>query len=209
MLSFLLLGEKKKLQYSNFMKDEDNKKKILFLGYDEHETCLHDFLKNNNCEVEHTNLKEIDTKTYDLVISFGYRYIIPKSQILSHPPIINLHISYLPFNKGSHPNFWSHYEGTPSGITIHLIDEGIDTGPYLFQKMIEFDTSKTTFRESYNILINEIENLFMKNFDEIINLKFKTFFSNERGTYHSFSDLPKKINWDKIIDDQIKILKQE
>jgi len=191
------------------MKNKDNKKKILFLGYDEHETCLHHFLKNNNCEVEHSNLKEIDTKNYDLVISFGYRYIIPKSKILPSPPIINLHISYLPYNKGSHPNFWSHYEGTPSGVTIHLIDEGIDTGPYLFQKKIEFDTSKTTFRESYNILINEIENLFMKNFNEIINLNFKTFCSNHRGTYHSLSDLPKNINWDKIIDDQVKILKQE
>lgn len=209
MLSFLLLVGKRKLLFSNFMKDKHNKKKILFLGYDKDETCLHDFLKNNNCEVEHTNLKDIDTKNYDLVISFGYRYIIPQSKILPKPPIINLHISYLPFNKGSHPNFWSHYEGTPSGITIHLIDEGIDTGPYLFQKMIEFDTSKTTFRESYNILISEIENLFMKNFNEIINLKFKTFCSNERGTYHSFSELPKKIDWDKIIDDQIKILKQE
>ena len=186
-----------------------NKKKILFLGYDKNETCLHAFLKNNNCEVHHTNLKEIDTKNFDLVISFGYRYIIPKSQIISGAPIINLHISYLPYNKGAHPNFWSHFENTPCGITIHIIDEGIDTGPYLYQKMIEFDTSKITFRESYNILINEIEDLFIQNFKEIINLEFKPFISKVNGTYHSFSDLPDNVDWDNIIDDQIKLLKQE
>jgi methionyl-tRNA formyltransferase len=186
-----------------------NKKKILFLGYGKHETCLHDFLNSNNCQVQHTGLKEIEIENYDLVISFGYRHIIPRSKILSGPPIINLHIGYLPYNKGSHPNFWSHIENTPSGVTIHLIDEGVDTGPYLYQKMLKFDTSRVTFRESYNILINEIENLFIKNFNEIIDLNFKTFRSSEIGTYHSFSDLPKKIDWDNIIDNQIKILKKE
>ena len=32
--------------------------------------------------------------------------------------IINLHISFLPFNRGYYPNLWSHQEGTPSGVTI-------------------------------------------------------------------------------------------
>ena len=71
----------------------------------------------------------------DLIVSFGYRHIL-RSDFINKCgcPIANLHISYLPFNRGAHPNFWSFYDDTPSGVSIYLIDEGIDTGPILFQK---------------------------------------------------------------------------
>ena len=48
--------------------------------------------------------------------------------------LINLHISYLPYNRGSYPNYWSFKENTPNGVSIHHIDDGIDTGPVLVQK---------------------------------------------------------------------------
>ena len=53
--------------------------------------------------------------------------------------IINLHISYLPYNKGAHPNFWSFADNTPSGVTIHEVNENLDSGNIIFQKKIEFD----------------------------------------------------------------------
>ena len=40
--------------------------------------------------------------------------------------------------QGAHPNFWSFYDNTPSGVTIHLIDAGIDTGDVLYQKKLIF-----------------------------------------------------------------------
>ena len=52
-------------------------------------------------------------------------------------PIVNLHKAYLPYNKGAHPNFWSFAENTPSGITIHVIDSGIDTGNIIYRKFID------------------------------------------------------------------------
>jgi hypothetical protein len=80
---------------------------------------------------------------YDLIISFGYRHIISKEIIKSvNCPIINLHISYLPYNRGAHPNFWSFYDKTPSGVTIHLVNEGIDTGPIIYQRHIIFDNNE-------------------------------------------------------------------
>ena len=45
-------------------------------------------------------------------------------------------MSFLPYNRGSHPNFWSFIDDTPKGITIHEIDEGADTGNIVFQKKI-------------------------------------------------------------------------
>jgi len=183
--------------------------KILFLGYDDKQTCLHSILEKRGCLIEHSSKKNINTEGFDLIISFGYKYIIRKEVIIKSCPILNLHISLLPFNRGSHPNFWSHYDETPSGVTIHLINEGIDTGEYLFQNRISFDSKKLTFRESYQILINEIESLFIQNIDEILSLKFKKNKYKEKGTYHSSSDLPENVDWDNIIHNQIQALKKK
>ena len=112
----------------------NNKKKILFLGYDKTETKIIDELIRVNCDVKQSK-KKINSPNFDLIISFGYKFLIKKYFLeKSKCPIINIHISYLPYNKGYHPNFWAFFENTPSGVTIHLVDEGIDTGPILFQK---------------------------------------------------------------------------
>ena len=184
-------------------------KKILFLGYSDKETCLHSILEGRGCQIEHSSEKIINTSDFDLIISFGNRHIIPNEIIVTSCPIINLHISLLPFNRGAHPNFWSHFDATPSGVTIHLIDKGIDTGPYLFQKRVFFNTKKLTFKESYQILIREIESLFIRNINEILSLEFESKQYKEKGTYHSFADLPKELDWNSIIDDQIQILSED
>jgi len=184
-------------------------KKILFLGYDNNETSLHSILEGRGCEVVHSNEEIVCTSDFDLIISFGYRHIIPSEIITTSCPIINLHISLLPFNRGAHPNFWSHFEATPSGVTIHLIDEGIDTGLYLFQKRVNFNTKKLTFKESHTILISEIESLFIRNIEEILSLEFEPKTYTEEGTYHSYADLPEEVNWNRIIDDQLQILSKD
>ncbi len=43
-------------------------------------------------------------------------------------------MGYLPFNRGAHPNFWSFMEKTPSGVTMHEINSGIDKGKIIVQK---------------------------------------------------------------------------
>ena len=74
--------------------------------------------------------------------------------------ILNLHISYLPFNKGTHPNFWSFAENTPSGVTIHKINKKIDSGNIIYQKILDFELNKNkkklTFKDTYSVLISEI-----------------------------------------------------
>ena len=92
------------------------KKNCLFLGYDEDKTKLIDFIKDKNIEVRKIYNQELEVKDVidvDLIISFGYRKII-KNNILARikKPIINLHMSYLPYNRGSHPNFWSFMDKT-------------------------------------------------------------------------------------------------
>lgn len=94
-------------------------------------------------ELEQRHISISDAKKYDLIISFGYKKIINKKilQKLRRPPI-NLHFSYLPYNRGTHPNFWSFVENTPKGVSIHEIDAGIDAGGIIVRKKVNFNLTK-------------------------------------------------------------------
>ena len=185
------------------------KKKIIFLGYRKDKTSLISFLrKKKNIVYEFGNkiLTIKDVKKADLIISFGYRNIIDQ-KILSivKRPILNLHISYLPFNRGSHPVFWSFVENTPKGITIHEIDNEIDMGNIIFRKKYVFKKKNLTFKEAYLFLINEIEKLFIKKYDNIITKKYFVKKINSRGTFHKSSELPKSLeSWNIKIANFIK-----
>ena len=54
------------------------------------------------------------------------------------------------------------------GVTIHEINSGIDTGPIIFQKKIEFNIMQKkhdTFSKTYKILRFEIEKLLNKSLE--------------------------------------------
>ena len=182
------------------------KKIVYFLGYSKKKTKIIDFLKKK----KNINLKILFNKKLcknsaskaDLIILFGYKKIIKKNIIdLVKNPIINLHISYLPYNRGAHPNFWSHKDKTPSGVSIHQIDDKIDQGNILYRKLVRFrKLDNITLRDSYKILIKEIEKLFIKKFKNILGKKYKIIKITNKGTFHKKEDLPKYVNWnDKII----------
>lgn len=183
---------------------------IYFLGYGNSKIKLIHELKKRNCKVKFSDKAVTlnDVLGSDLIISFGYRYILKPNLIDNcNCPILNLHMSYLPYNRGSHPNFWSFYEGTQSGISIHLIDRGIDTGPILFQKKINF-SKKSTFVETYSKLFKELENLFIANINLILSKKWIEQEQIGKGTFHLEKDLPSDFKgWDTIIIDEINRLK--
>lgn len=186
------------------------KKKITFLGYSSKKTNLIKFLRNKKNTVKVFGNKKIDKKTIegsDLIISFGYRRIIKTDLIkLAKRPIINLHISYLPYNKGAHPNFWSFVENTPKGVTIHEIDKRIDNGPIIARKKIIFKKKKNlTFKNTQEFLLKEIEKLFVRNYNRIISGNYLIKKNNLRGTFHKSSQLPKNIStWNIKISDYLK-----
>lgn len=179
--------------------------KVIILGFKKKQTKIVSFLKRKNIKIIEFGQRNLDLKIIDkndFVLSFGYRKII-KNEIIKklRRPIINLHISYLPYNRGSHPNFWSFIEKTPSGVTIHELDRGIDTGKIIFQKKIKFKLdSHLTFYKSYKILINEIEKLFFRHYKSLINHTYKTKLQHAKGTIHQKKNLPKKLkSWNTNI----------
>ena len=181
------------------------KKQCLFLGYKENQTSLINFLKKKNFTIK--NYQKIPPlkifKKSDLILSFGFRKII-KENILKKlkKPIFNIHLSYLPFNRGAHPNFWSFIENTPAGVTIHKIERGIDSGSIIFRKKIYFNINKnkfSTFKKTYYYLFLEAERLFKMNFNKIYNKKYKKI-NNYKGSFHYKKDLPKWVkNWNMNI----------
>jgi methionyl-tRNA formyltransferase len=196
------------IQISNVGQVDNPRKRILFLGYNSEQTKLIDVLISANCEVWHTEDKIDSTQGYDFVVSYGYRHILKKATLeSSNAPIINLHISYLPWNRGAHPNFWSFFDCTPSGVSIHLIDEGVDTGPILYQRYVNFTKEQNTFAQTYKQLHLEIETLFIENLDEIIQGTYTITPQRRKGTYYTVSDLPKEFSgWDVDIQEEIRRL---
>lgn len=169
--------------------------KILFLGYSN--SPLINFIKNNGDEVivseEKINVSFIKENKIDFVVSYGYRHLI-KRDVLEILPnkVINLHISYLPYNKGADPNFWSFIEDTPKGVTIHIVNEGVDTGDIILQDIVElFDTD--TLKTTYGILQSSIQALFINNWNDIKAQKIEPKKQIEKGTYHKSTEKEKYI----------------
>ena len=95
---------------------------------------------------------EPESRGNDFVISYGFRHIIPSILIQQYKDrLINIHIGYLPWNRGADPNFWSWHGDTPKGVTIHQMDEGIDTGPILYRRTM-FSVDHQTIKSSYERL---------------------------------------------------------
>ena len=185
--------------------------KILFLGpVEKSQKKLESFLLDDDNDVtmneEKLNTEDIFKHEYNFLISFGYRHIIRKN-ILNYfkEKSINLHISYLPWNKGADPNLWSVLENTPKGITIHQMDQGLDSGPILCQKRIYFDEDDT-LKSSHEKLQTGMVELFKSNWEDIKYKKIKPRNQKGKGSYHKLSDKNNYLElltngWDSKIKD--------
>jgi methionyl-tRNA formyltransferase len=80
----------------------------------------------------------------DMAVSVLFRNILRKPFLDLFPKgCINLHPAYLPYNRGNYPNVWSIVEKTPAGVTLHYIDEGLDTGDIIAQEKVVVDITDT------------------------------------------------------------------
>ncbi|MDT3777127.1 methionyl-tRNA formyltransferase [Nitrospira sp. MA-1] len=82
----------------------------------------------------------------DLVVVAAFGRILPKT-ILELPPkgCLNVHGSLLPKYRGAAPIQWAVIDGeAETGITIMLMDEGMDTGAILQQEVISIGQDETS-----------------------------------------------------------------
>lgn len=56
---------------------------------------------------------------------------------------INTHPSLLPRSRGKHANFWTIVEEAPFGVSLHFVDEGVDSGDIVAQADIPYSWEDT------------------------------------------------------------------
>jgi methionyl-tRNA formyltransferase len=143
--------------------------RVLFLGLDESPTSgyLRQFGEDVVATADPLDAQTIHEHQPEFLVSHGYRHMI-RPDVLGLMPdrAINLHISYLPWNRGADPNLWSWVEDTPKGVTIHYIDAGVDTGDIIVQRKVSFGAPET-LSSSYARLQAEIDQLFCENWPAI------------------------------------------
>jgi methionyl-tRNA formyltransferase len=166
-------------------------RKVLFLGPDTSLILAH--LRQMESDVVATankiDLEFIRASGAEFAVSHGYRYIVRKP-VLDYlkDRVINLHISYLPWNRGTDPNFWSLIEGTPKGVTIHYMDEGVDTGDIIAQRHLEC-TERDTLQTSYDKLQIALYELFVEQWSLIrVGQCRRCPQSPQSGTFHMRKD---------------------
>lgn len=197
------------------------KDKILFLGPSDSPVFV--WLQKNGenvfSTVDKITVDYILENGFNFLISYGYRFILRKEILDLFPNrAINMHISYLPYNRGADPNLWSFIEGTPKGVSIHYLDEGVDTGDIIVQKKVSFDSlDSETLASSYQKLQVEIQNLFFQHWDLIKNEKCDRTPQVGTGTTHRVKEkehllhIMEKDGWNtklSVLDNYRKDLKK-
>jgi methionyl-tRNA formyltransferase len=109
--------------------------------------------------------REIADLKPDIIIVAAYGRILPKSVVqLPRWGCVNIHPSLLPRHRGPSPVAFTLLEGDEvAGVTLMLLDEGMDSGPLIAQEeeaILPQDTVGTLtdrlFREGANLLVKSL-----------------------------------------------------
>ena len=119
-----------------------------------HDQCLsvHQPRSLRNPEV----IEQIRGMAPDLIVVVAYGKILPPA-VLAIPRLgcVNVHVSLLPSYRGAAPIQWAIIRGeTVTGVTTMFMEEGLDTGPILMQRVEPIYDHDTT--ESLGARLSEI-----------------------------------------------------
>lgn len=116
---------------------------IVFLGVNDIGEQLYDWLTDRDDATVRALLTEPDQLDLvselqpELLIAGGYRHIVPEEVLeVPHLGAVNLHKSYLPYNRGANPNVWSIVESPPAGVSIHYMTPAVDAGPIIDRREV-------------------------------------------------------------------------
>jgi methionyl-tRNA formyltransferase len=125
----------------------------------------------------------------DLVVSAGFRHIVPE-EYLDIPPLgaVNIHKSYLPYNRGANHNVWSIIEDNPAGVSIHYMTAEVDGGPIIDRRKVPVEPDDNA-RDLYERLEKAQIQQFKETWPEIRDGTAETVEQDlDEGTYHRKSD---------------------
>lgn len=136
---------------------------------------------------ERSEFQEILDET-DLAVSALFGHVIPSKVVkFFGSNIVNLHPSLLPLGRGADPIPWAIIENNRQGVSIHVLEEKIDTGPIISRSEIA-TTFGMTAGDIYELAMDEL----VRNFQEFIK-EWPTHKKPEpqegKSSYHQASEL--------------------
>ena len=188
------------------------RRKVVFIG--NRPKVLEKLIENNNIEVikafvieqplikdlEGLNIDRIPNKGYkkelvdflkstkfDICVSAGCSYILPRNELPFESLFINCHPSVLPLGKGIHPLNECFLSGNNiAGVTIHLLVDELDAGDILKQEKFEL-TDDIDLSVLYGFIFDLEAELLDATINGLIqnNMKFTTIPQKGKGTYYS------------------------
>lgn len=165
-------------------------------GVDTWQPSFLKFAKENSLSItDISELYQID----DLVFfSLEYSKIIKPHLFKKSALLFNIHFSLLPAYKGMYTSAHPILNGEQySGVTLHKIDKGIDTGDIIDQIKFDIDINDTAKDLYLKYLKNSVK-LFKKNINDIMRNNFSAISQESfKSTYFS----KKSIDYNNLIID--------
>jgi methionyl-tRNA formyltransferase len=123
-----------------------NEPSIIYTLISEEESNISDFAKDRGIPIKYSNPNddfEINPNPFnevELFLSVNYRNLLKGRLLEAVQHKVNLHGSLLPNYRGRTPHIWAIINGeNETGVTAHVMDEGIDTGPILHQEVVPIE----------------------------------------------------------------------
>ena len=126
-------------------------------------------------DFEQDILRQLHAKEVDLIVLAGYMRLIGPVLLTAYPEkIINIHPSLLPAFPGKNAVLQAVEAGVKvTGVTIHYVDAGMDTGPIIAQRAISIQKGESA--EDIHRKIQQVEHeLYPKIIDQICNEQGET-----------------------------------
>lgn len=120
----------------------------------------------SKAEYEQEILGYLRKREVELIALAGYMRIVSPVLLNAYPKrIVNLHPAYLPYFPGKQ-SILDAYNAKVSetGVTLHYLDEGIDTGPIIHQEKIFIDP-----KWSLEVLEEHVHALEYKMYPQVLN----------------------------------------
>ena len=147
------------MAFKKLIEDKSIKIEFICVRYDTKDETLKNYCEKYNIDyLKHGNinsnefLEKMKRYSCDLFVSMSFNQIF-KKEIINIPRLktINCHAGKLPFYRGRNILNWALINDEKEfGITVHYVDEGIDTGDIIMQRVYPI-----TDRDDYNTLLEK------------------------------------------------------
>lgn len=171
------------LAFEKLIKDEDIEIKFIVPRSDTTDKTLKNYATEFGIDYlssvkinEPSFIEKVTSYECDLLVSMSFNQIF-RAEILKSTKhgVINCHAGKLPFYRGRNILNWALINDEKEfGITVHFVDEGIDTGDIILQRVFPITDEDSyasllqiAYVECANILYDAIKLMQAKNFERI------------------------------------------